>query len=80
MTEVTTEALGPAAGEPAMRGPAVVARFLEFFAGADREDAGAVRDGRWDNSWGGARREASDCATVTLLPAYIRIHPGRSPR
>ena len=37
--------------------------------------------GRWGNSSGGARREASGCATVSPLhvAAYIRTHPGSPP-
>ena len=73
---MTTEALVPAAAEPAVvtsgggeivlpqvivdAGSAAVARFLEFFAG---RIANVRTRAVWGSFWRGARREVSGCAT-----------------
>ena len=76
---MTTEALVPAAATPAVMtgsageivlpqvivdaGSQATARFLEFFAGRIANARTRAAYGRSGNSWGGARREASGCAT-----------------
>ena len=96
---MTTEALAPAAATPAvMTGrageidlPQVIvdarlqaaARFLEFFAGADREreNAGGAEGGRSGNPWVCEAR-GSGCATSprSTWPPTSGPIPGRPPR
>ena len=62
-------------------GPAAVARFLEFFAGriANARTRGRRTGGPSGNSSGGARREASGCATSrrSTWPPTSGPTPGR---
>ena len=64
-------------------GPQATARFLEFFAGGSRtRGRGRRTGGRWGNSSGGARREASGCATSrrSTSPPTSGRTPGRPTR
>ena len=71
---MTTEALTPAAAEPA----AVTGGGGEIVLPQVIVDAGP--GGRWGNSWGGARREASGSATSprSTWPPTSGRTPGRS--